>query len=325
MTTVAGLDYAVNALGYSTALGRLVALSTRTRHEWPLHQAHVVLLDKQGVATDMGAIRAPWYKFDDVSAGAVVGNLFYLRDNEKLHAVNIDPASPQYLAIVSSVRLEPGWLGSSLDDFAVNPVDGRLYGLSSEGHGPGKVVTIDPASGAVTKVAAPEVLPGGSTYGAVVAGPTGTLYALNNGFLNRSRFFHVALGGAYAATEVGSGVPVGFVDGAGCLPAPMPPRSNVPIPPAQPVPPPAPKPQAPPAAVPPPAATPALQPPAPPSSSATPPQPVAPRAPMKRPEPRRAVAAASEPTALTKTRKWAIATIVLVLLGASGAASRARR
>jgi hypothetical protein len=320
VTTVAKLDYAVNALGYSSTLGRLVALTTRARHEFTEFPAHVVLLDKQGGATDMGAIRGPWYKFDDVSAGTVVGTLFYLRDNAKLHAVSIDPASPDYLRIVRSVRLEPEWLGSSVDDFAVNPVDGKLYGLSSAGHGPGKVVTIDPASGAVTKVGAPEGLPGGSTYGAVVTDSAGNLYALNNGFLQHSRFYRVPLDGKYTPTEVGSAPPIGFVDGAGCLPAPMPPKSNVPIPPAQPVPP------APPAkpAPPPPAVVPAPPPAAPPTSSPAKPMPVAPKAPGKRPEPRKVAAVKPEQTALTKTRKWAIATIILVLLGASGAAARSR-
>ncbi|GLZ34186.1 hypothetical protein Lesp02_63730 [Lentzea sp. NBRC 105346] len=321
---MADLDYAVNALGYSPALGRLVALATRERDDWHMFPAHIVLLDKQGKATDMGAIRAPWYKFDDVSAGTVVGTLFYLRDSGKLHAVDIDPASPTYLTIVRTVRLEPGWLGSTVDDFAVNPVDGKLYGLSSAGFGPGKIVTIDPVSGAVTKVGAPEGLPGGSTYGAVVTDSAGNLYATNNGFLHRSRFYRVPLDGKYTPAEVSSAAPVGFVDGAGCLPAPMPPKSNVPIPPAQPVPPAPPKPAKP--AQPPAPPQPAV--PTPPPSTPPPsvaPQLVPPRPGAKRPEPRNVASASPEPTSMTKTRKWAIATIVLVLLGASGAAARSRR
>ena len=226
VTTVRELDYAVNALGYSASQGVAYGLASRSRHHWFHHVAHVITIDRQGVATDLGklrdtgSVRVPWHGLDDVTAGTVSGSRFYVRDGTRLLGVDIDPASSSYLGIVHSVSLRPGWLAKSVDDFAVNPVNGRIYGVSAAGHGPGKIVSLDPASGAVTTIASPPALPGGSTYGAVMIDSGGTMYAVNNGFSHRSRLFRIALDGS-SVTEVASGPPVVMTDAAGCFPVPV--------------------------------------------------------------------------------------------------------
>ncbi|WP_425434654.1 DUF6923 family protein [Lentzea xinjiangensis] len=319
---IARLGYAVNALGYSSTLGRLVGLTSRG-HRWWKNPSHVVLIDVKGTVNDLGPVDAHWFRTDDVSAGAVVGTTFYVRDNARIHAIDIDPKSPSYLKIVRTVVLD--WPALTLDDFATGP-NGKLTGVSAAGHGPGELVSFDPASGRVLSRKEITGLPGKSTYGAVVIDAAGTVHAVNNGYKGRSHVYRID--GA-TAVELSSGPQLGMVDAAGCLPSPMPPRVEPPAPrpevpsppPPSPAPSPAPVPAPAPAPVPvvppPPAATPA----SPPSVA---PQPVPVRAARQKTQPRADLPLETETTPLTKSRKWAMVTIVLVMLGAGAAAARAR-
>ncbi|WP_425435745.1 DUF6923 family protein, partial [Lentzea kentuckyensis] len=223
MTEIARLDYAVNALGYSPSLGRLVGLTSRGHHWWK-NPSHVVLIDTKGVVNDLGPVDAHWFRTDDVSAGAVVGTTFYVRDNARLHAIDIDPASASYLKIVRTVVLD--WPALTLDDFAVNPANGKLAGVSAAGWGPGEVVTFDPVSGRLLSRTEIAELPGKSTYGAVVIDSAGTVYATNNGYQGRSRTYRIS----GTAVELSAGPQLGMIDAAGCLPNPMPPRIDPPAP-----------------------------------------------------------------------------------------------
>ncbi len=176
VTEIARLDYAVNALGYSPALGRLVGLTSQGHARWK-NPSHVVLIDAKGAVSDLGPVEAPWFRTDDVSAGAVVGTTFYVRDNANLRAIDIDPDSATYLKIVRTVVLD--WPALALDDFA--PVNGKLTGVSAAGSGPGEVVSFDPVSGRVVSRTEIKDLPGRSAYGAVVIDSAGTIFAINNG------------------------------------------------------------------------------------------------------------------------------------------------
>ncbi|WP_144065478.1 DUF6923 family protein [Lentzea albidocapillata] len=316
---VARLDYAVNALGYSSALGRLVGLTSKG-HRWWKNPSHVVLIDTKGVVNDLGPVDAHWFRTDDVSAGAVVGTTFYVRDHARLHAIDIDPESPSYLKIVRTVVLD--WPALTLDDFAVDPSSGKLTGVSAAGWGPGEVVSFDPATGRVLSKAEIANLPGRSTYGAVLIDAAGTVYAINNGYKGHSRVYRVT---GTTATELSTGPQMGMIDAAGCLPNPMPPRVEPPAPrPEVPPPPPPPAPLAP---TPAPAPAPVVPPPSP--TTATPPpvppqQPVPVRAARQRPEPRKDLPLDPETTPMTKSRKWAMVTVILVMLGAGAAAARTR-
>ncbi|MET8761719.1 hypothetical protein [Lentzea sp. NPDC004782] len=318
MTEIARLDYAVNALGYSAALGRLVGLTSKG-HAWWKNPSHVVLIDQKGAVSDLGPVDTHWFPADDVSAGTVVGTTFYVRDNARLHAIDIDPASASYLKIVRTVVLD--WPALALDDFTADPAGG-LTGVSAAGHGPGEVVSFDPVTGRVLSRREIKDLPGKTTYGAVVINSTGTVFAVNNGYQGRSRVYRIT---GTTAVELSAGPQQGMIDAAGCLPNPMPPRIEPPAPrPEVPPPPPAPKP------APPPARTPAPVVPPPPVTTTAPPpsvrpQPVPVRVARQKPQPVKKIAVQAESTPLTKSRKWAMATIVLVMLGAGAAAARARR
>ncbi|MFD4675145.1 DUF6923 family protein [Lentzea sp. NPDC058450] len=316
---MARLDYAVNALGYSASLGRLVGLTSRGHHWWK-NPAHVVLIDTKGVVNDLGPVEAQWFRTDDVSAGAVVGTTFYVRDTARLHAIDIDPASPAYLRIVRTVALD--WPAMTLDDFTADPVTGKLTGVSAAGWGPGEVVSFDPVSGRVLSRTEIPALPGRSTYGAVIIDASGTIYAINNGYQGSSRLYRIT---GTTAVELSTGPQMGMIDAAGCLPNPMPPRVEPPAPRPEVPAPPAP---APPVPAPVPAPVPVVQQPPPPpvvtTPASVPPQPVPVRAARQRPEPREELPLAAETTPMTKSRKWAMVTVILVMLGAGAAAARAR-
>jgi hypothetical protein len=318
VTEVARLDYAVNALGYSPTLGRLVGLTAKGHHWWK-NPSPVVLIDTKGVVNDLGPVDAHWFRTDDVSAGAVVGTTFYVRDTARLHAIDIDPGSPSYLKVVRTVVLD--WPALTLDDFTADPVSGKLTGVSAAGWGPGEVVSFDPVSGRVQSRREIAGLPGKSTYGAVLIDAAGTVYAINNGHNGYSRFYRAT---GTTAVELSTGPRMGLIDAAGCLPNPMPPRVEPPAPrPEVPPPPPPPAPGVPP--VPAPAPVPVVrQPPvATPTPSSVAPQPVPVRAARQR-TPRQELAADPEATPLTKSRKWAVVTVILVMFGAGAAAARAR-
>ncbi|MGW6447961.1 DUF6923 family protein [Lentzea sp. NPDC055074] len=320
---MARLDYALNALGYSATLGRLVGLTSKGHHWWK-NPSHIVLIDTKGVVNDLGPVDAHWFRTDDVSAGAVVGTTFYVRDNARLHAIDIDPGSPTYLKIVRTVVL--GWPALTLDDFAVDPASGKLTGVSAAGRGPGEVVTFDPVSGRVLGKTEIAGLPGKSTYGAVLIDAAGTVYTINNGYKGRSRFYRIT--GA-TAEELASGPQMGMIDAAGCLPTPMPPRVEPPAPrPEVPPPPAPPAPPVPTTTVPPvPAPLPVVQQPpavAPSPPPARPQQPVPVRAARQKPEQRKELPLYPETTPMTKSRKWAMVTVILVMLGAGAAAARGR-
>lgn len=321
VTEVARLDYALNALGYSATLGRLVGLTSKG-HRWWKNPSHVVLIDTKGVVNDLGPVDAHWFRTDDVSAGAVVGTTFYVRDNARLHAIDIDPDSPSYLKIVRTVVL--GWPALTLDDFTVAPATGKLTGVSAAGGGPSEVVTFDPVSGRVLGKTEIAGLPGKSTYGAVLIDSAGTVYAINNGYKGHSRFYRITGG---TAEELSAGPQMGMIDAAGCLPTPMPPRVEPPAP--RPEVPPPPPPQAPPAptTTAPPVPVPVVRQPAvvtPPPPPAPQQQPVPVRAARQKPELRKDLPLDPETTPMTKSRKWAMVTVILVMLGAGAAAARTR-
>lgn len=317
VTEIAHLDYAVNALGYSPALGRLVGLTSKG-HAWWKNPSHVVLIDAKGAASDLGPVEAPWFRTDDVSAGAVVGTTFYVRDNANLRAIDIDPDSATYLKIVRTVVLD--WPALALDDFT--PVNGKLTGVSAAGSGPGEVVSFDPVSGRVVSRTEIKDLPGRSTYGAIVIDSAGTIFAINNGYRGRSRVYRVT----GTAVELSAGPEMAMIDAAGCLPNPMPPRAEPPAPRPEvpPPPPPAPKPAPVPAPAPAPAPAPVVPPAVVTTPPSVPPQAVPVRVARQKPEPRRDLSLKVDSTPLTKSRKWVMVTIILVMLGAGAAAARAR-
>lgn len=321
VTEVARLDYAVNALGYSSSLGRLVGITSRGHHWWK-NPSHVVLIDTKGAVDDLGPVDAHWFRTDDVSAGAVVGTTFYVRDHARLHAIDIDPASPSYLRILRTVVLD--WPALTLDDFTADPLTGRLTGVSAAGWGPGEVVSFDPVTGRVLSRTEIAGLPGRSTYGAVVIDAAGTVHAINNGYQGRSRLYRTT---GTSAVELSTGPQMGLIDAAGCLPNPMPPRVE----------PPEPRPEVPPVPVPP---APPVQAPAPPAPGAVPvvrqppaatptpppatPQPAPVRTARQKTQARQDIALDPETTPMTKSRKWAMVTVIMVMLGAGAAAARAR-
>jgi hypothetical protein len=310
----AGLDHAVNAMGYDAAQGLFVAVATR-RDGHPIGDGgHIVTVTPEGETHDLGPVRASAGHKKTVpvagaySGTAVDGRLLLLLDGD-LVAVDVRPRSPTFLRVVRRVDLPHL---PSFGDWDARPGDGGLYAVSTQGRGLSRLVRVDPDSGAVTEKPVRD-LPGDGFYGAVAFDDAGThLYATDNN--NAGALYRIALDGTATRLARASGL-LGS-DAAWCrrplpeTPAPKPTTKPVlPRPPA-----------AAPPAVPPPVparpvptleSTPATTPPA-----TTPPPSPTPVAAVKASRKRMAVVEPPEDDRTTTVR-WGI---VLLVLGLGGVA-----
>ncbi|MGX7827183.1 DUF6923 family protein [Actinokineospora sp. 24-640] len=368
MTRLRTLDRRVDAIGYHRGQGVAYGLAGRGSPGAHHDRARVVRLAANGTLTDLGPVRGR-EDLSGASAGAVAGDLLYVREGRELHGVDVNPASAKFLTVVRSVRLWPSELAHTVDDFDYRPADGLLYGVNTLVPFQGRVTRIDPRTGRVGHANVPK-LPGGRTYGSVAFGPDGALYAASNrthhhpwhdhGTPSRSRLIRVALAPGAVPVEIAAWPVANHTDMTGCLPVPPPPTTTPPppppsttVPPPPPAPPtpppPAPEPPEPPAVVPPvvpPAVPPAVPPVVPPTvppvvppvvPPAVPPGPPAlpPPPPVQQPNPvptpqlvrqskRPPSSSATPDNATEEKRRWGLTALVLIL-GASAAASGARR
>ncbi|ADJ43335.1 hypothetical protein AMES_1512 [Amycolatopsis mediterranei S699] len=361
---VSQAGYWINAMGYSAAQNVVYGVADGTR-AGRYHGAHAVRIDAAGVVTDLGVIgragapKPVWSPVTGATAGAVDGARWYVRQGSDLYTVDIDPAGADYLRVVHRTSLRPVSLAIGVDDFAVDPADGLLYGVSATSRGDSSVVTLDPASGKVAVVPGLR-FPEGGAYGSVVLAP-GAIYATANQAGRRSATFRLPRDGSGPATEVATGPPLVSGDAAGCLaepPArppttspppttppgqsspppttppgqssePPPPRTETPSPEPSPEPPPPPPPVEQPVVLPP-APVPAPTPPAvvtpPPSTPApSPPPPAPPTTHHARPEEKTEPVAQDTGRRRTQEkRRWGLTALILVL-GGGAAAAHGRR
>ncbi|WP_328325007.1 hypothetical protein OHA70_34730 [Kribbella sp. NBC_00382] len=360
-TDLGRLDYQINAAGYAKDQDLVYGIATRDRSGWLRRRPHLVTVDRRGAVTDLGQVRVGVGGVADPTAGAVAGSRLYLRDGHRLYTMDIDPGSTTYKSVVKVVHLSSVLLALSVDDFAVNPVDGLLYGISTSGQ-KARVVSLDPQRGKVKVVATVRGIPGRDSYSSVVMSG-GVLYAVRTGYGSRSHLYRVGLDGSSTSlatlpAAVGS-------DAAGCLytapppppppppptPTPTPPRPTpTPTPKPSPTPTPTPTPTPSPTPTPTPTPPPSVRPSPPPTPTPTPtpsptPTPVAdlplapppPPTPTPTPTPRPIRPTPSEITIAPQTaatpppndrtvqvlRRWSLATLLVVLTG--GAAMAAQR
>jgi hypothetical protein len=344
-TSLGVLGYQINAAGYSRDQDLVYGIASRDKHGWLQRRPHLVTVDRRGTVADLGQVRRGVGGIADPTAGAVSGSRLYLRDGHRLYTMDIDPRSTSYKSVLRRVSLSPVYLAMSVDDFAVDPGSGLLYGISTWGHG-AKVVSLDPGSGKVRVVSGVPGVPWQDSFSSVVVGSAGVLYAVHTGHGARSRLYRIGVDGS--SREVSSWSSAAGGDAAGCLkqatlpppPPPKPtPRPTTP-PPRPPSPKPKPKPSVRPTVTPTPRPSPRPTPrpttPQPSTPVAAPPPPP-PTTPRPTPKPPRAapapavisvapqVAAAPEPEDRTVQvlRRWSLATLLVVLAG--GAAMAAQR
>ncbi|PPK68877.1 hypothetical protein V5P93_001249 [Actinokineospora auranticolor] len=344
ITRVGTLGYRVNALGYSARRNTLWGLASRNADGVFADGAHVVAIGGDGSVADLGPVRRlnPGQVPDllrGATAGAVVGDRLVVRDGVALFQIDIDPDSSTYLSLVGVRTLSPAPLANAVDDFDVR--DGEAYGVSNADPTVGQVVRIDLDSGQVSRVDAPG-LPGGTSYGMVVLGTDGALYAASNRQLEQSVLYRVGLAPGAPVTTLTAWPAVSSSDATSCLPGMAPATTPPPTPPPSPQPPaPAPTTRAPAISTtrPPISPTPIpIVPPPPPTPDAQLATTAAPQAPPPIPPAPsarrfRAVATTTPPhatrrarTATQEKRRWGVTVLVLVLGGAAAAgASRARR
>ncbi|WP_156753264.1 DUF6923 family protein [Actinokineospora pegani] len=329
------LGQRVDALAY--ARGRLHAVAA-SGIEGIYVPPRLVTLDTAGnvVASKpiTGTLLAGWF----ARGGAVVGDRFVIIAATKLFGINLDTG-----VVETMVPLSSPLAGLLVDDLAYRPADGMLYGATSLPAGPGKLVRINPRTGAVSWAGMGD-LPPSPSYGSIVLGTDDALYPISNSTNRAAHVYRVPVAAGARPTDTGITLnPSSSTDASECVPhaAPPPPTSpptpspttppaptSEPEPAPVPAPPDAPPPPLPPGAVPPivpaPVAGPLPPAAAPPPAPAPEPPAAAPRrggSPPSRVEQPTPKALARDAT--EKKRRWAVATVVL-LLGAGAAASSAK-
>ncbi|RRO19893.1 hypothetical protein EIL87_02610 [Saccharopolyspora rhizosphaerae] len=318
-TRVGVLPHRVNALGYSPEQGWAYGIA-----EGFDDGGHVVALRPEDPPLDLGPVIAgrgdtPWNVLDHPTAGAVRGNRWYVGEGDRLYTVDIDPGSPTYRHVLSSIALEERHGPFSLDDFDVGP-DGFLRGVAQTYTGTPAVVRLDLSTGVAEPVLWLPTLPPDS-YGSVVIDPDGALHFTAN---RGGGVYRVEADGQLV--ELAELAPTSSSDAAGCLrrTPPPPPRPPPPLPPPPPT---------------------GASEPAPPTTSSVPPEPAevpsptasptrAPVPPPVEPTPeseKRSPAVEPEEAEVDEAehsteekRRWAVAGLVL-LIGGSAAVRRLGR
>lgn len=328
-TQVAELDEVVDALGFSSSQGVAYGMAGDFAHDHPDGAPpgrRAVTISPDGTVTDAG--RVPWAVLR-ATAGEVVGDRWYLGALNFLYVVDIDPDSPSYLDITEATALHDPALAVGMHDFAADPVDGDLYGVSSLLPGPARVVRIDPGTGDVQVVPGAR-LPGGTVYGSVSIGPDRSLFALAHDVDGASRLYRVDRDGE--VRELASGPVVLSSDSAGCIgePGPPPPEPAPPEPAPPEPPPPDPPPPEPPAPQPPAPSPPAPEPPEAAQPAPEPPAPEPPSPPQDSGRDRPVMFPPEEsddeqPTPTEEKRRWGLTTLLLILGGGAAARSVGRR
>ncbi|SEI52252.1 Por secretion system C-terminal sorting domain-containing protein [Dyadobacter sp. SG02] len=147
------------------------------------------------------------------------------QNGTQLYRVDINPASPNYLKLVTptlSLSLSPGaGTLSDVPDLAINPVDNQLYSVSANQN----LIRIDVNTGTVTNLGplsglAP--LAGANSYVAQYFDNTGNMYIQSSNSDDLYKIANVAGGGLAAILYDGTSVAIGGAgDAARCALAPI--------------------------------------------------------------------------------------------------------
>ncbi|MEV8376199.1 hypothetical protein AB0P21_25890 [Kribbella sp. NPDC056861] len=230
-TDLGRLDYQINAAGYAKDQDKVYGIATHDSTGWLRRRPVLVAVDRRGAVTDLGPVRVGVGGVADPTAGAVAGSRLYLRDGHRLYTMDVNPRSTTFKKLLKVVHLVPLLPALSVDDFAMDPSSGLLYGISTLGSS-ARVVSMDPLTGKVRVRATVRGLPGHDSYSSVVMSG-GALFAVRTGYGSRSRLYRITLDGA--STELAALPALTSSDAAGCLydpPPPPPPPTPTPPPPS---------------------------------------------------------------------------------------------
>jgi hypothetical protein len=318
-STVTRLQYQVSAIGYAAQQNLVYGIASKG-------DGRLVRISTQGSLSDLGQVRGAGGLLSDAVAGAVLGSDLYVRSDGLLVAIGVDPSSGDFGAVTKVTPLRPDWLADEVDDFAVDPANGLLYGIRGNAGGSAAVVSIDPGSGTVAQVRTVQGLPGWADYGSVVLSGR-TMYAIADDVFGQSRLYRIPLDGSGAAIQLADWSAADVTDLAGCLATPISPTTPPPPPPTTtPKPPPPPPttttPKPVPAQVIPPTTTiaPTTTTPPPPPPTAPPPLPAPTSPPAVLPQ-AQLLAKASDQERNTE-RRWALTTVLIIFGGGAVAARR---
>lgn len=235
-----GLDHTVNAVGYDVTQRLFIGVATRRKGHPIGDGGHIVAITPEGETRDLGPVRAGSGREKTVpvagayAAAIVDGRLLLFLDGD-LVAVDVRPDSTSFLRVVRRTDLPRL---PRFGDWDARPGEGALYAVSTRGRGPGRLVRVDLATGAVTEQPVPG-LPGHGFYGTVAFDDAGrNLYATDNH--DGGALYRITVDGV--ATRLARGRGLLGSDAAWCRavpgpPAPSPSATTSPAPAAEPMPP----------------------------------------------------------------------------------------
>ncbi|SFC01853.1 DUF6923 family protein [Spirosoma endophyticum] len=135
-----------------------------------------------------------------------------------LKRIDLNPASANYLKLLSDITLSPVDANRLIIDYAFNPVDGQLYGIDAvDNH----LNRINPSTGLVTDLGYTGITDTGKGFGAVFVDNAGTIYASLNTTGRLYKIPNVSTGNA-TATFLNNGPITNDNDGARCPNAAIP-------------------------------------------------------------------------------------------------------
>ncbi len=166
------------------------------------------------------------YSAGDVSADGKL-YLYSPLAGTAIYVVDVDPASPTYLTLLSTLpSTRPA--GAGVFDFAISPIDGNIYGVSEKTDSTNaKLQRFDPATGArseVGEITGADINTTNSLFGAVYFSAEGDLYASANtgGRIYRIERPDLLTSGGVTTTLFSVGPESTQNDGARCSAAPLP-------------------------------------------------------------------------------------------------------
>ncbi|MEV6104418.1 GEVED domain-containing protein [Streptomyces sp. NPDC051940] len=165
--TMADTDTMGPSIGYSRLDGAVVGIAANgTLSRWDPSTGETVYIKVSGWPTgQLSGLNS--------AANSVDGTLLYTRDygTSRLFTIDIDPTSPTYGSVVATVATTDV---GNVADWAVNPVDGYLYGVLNDG----SLRRLNPATGAITNLGVK--VPAAQGYGGVYFDDLGNFFAVNN-------------------------------------------------------------------------------------------------------------------------------------------------
>ncbi len=210
ITQVADIPYDINAMGFDQRDGFLYGLRRPAAND--VFRQLVRVNPVTGVTQILGAITgAPAAGFSALAA--MNGDLLYLNLNDTLYTVDVTTRT-----IVDTQAVSGGWPNPGPADIAFNPLDGQLYGYIFVNGTTGRILKLNPTTGATALTNFTQPATVGAGWGGQWFDGSGRLYGLSNADQELWRVDGVGTSAPTISSVHSPFGPATAGDGASCTP-----------------------------------------------------------------------------------------------------------